>query len=134
MHVAAAVLTDIFLMFLAAKAAGALFERFGQPAVIGELLAGVVLGPYALGWIGTPSAEMVHALHDQAIATETLSLIYDVLAELGVVVLLFLVGLETRLPGLSHEWHEAIGLAALAIVIGLTLRVMGPARCAGAPT
>ena len=45
-----------------------------------------------------------------------------------------LVGLEAPLPGLSHAWHEAIGLAALAIVIGLTLRVMGLARCAGAPT
>ena len=116
MHVAAAVLTDIFLMFLAAKAAGALFERFGQPAVIGELLAGVVLGPYALGWIGTPSAEMVHALHDPAIAAETLSLIYDVLAELGVVILLFLVGLETRLSDILRVGTRA-GVVAVGGVI-----------------
>jgi Kef-type K+ transport system membrane component KefB len=116
MHVAAAVLTDIFLMFLAAKAAGALFERFGQPAVIGELLAGVVLGPYALGLIGVPSADMVETLHDQAIATETLSLIYEVLAELGVVVLLFMVGLETRLSDILKVGGRA-GVVAVGGVI-----------------
>ena len=122
MHVAAAVLTDIFLMFLAAKAAGALFERFGQPAVIGELLAGVVLGPYALGFIGVPSADMVHALHDEALATETLSLIYEVLAELGVVVLLFLVGLETRLSDIlkvgGRAGVVAIGGVVLPFILG----------------
>lgn len=116
MHVAAAVLTDIFLMFLAAKAAGALFERFGQPAVIGELLAGVVLGPYALGLIGVPSADMVHALSDEAVATQTLSVIYDVLAELGVVILLFLVGLETRLSDILKVGARA-GVVAVGGVI-----------------
>jgi exosortase/archaeosortase family protein len=45
-----------------------------------------------------------------------------------------LVGLEARPQGLSDAWHEAIGLALLVIVIALTLRVMRPARGAGAPT
>jgi Kef-type K+ transport system membrane component KefB len=122
MHVAAAVLADLFLMFLAAKAAGALFERLGQPAVIGELLAGVVLGPYALGWIGVPSGDMIHALHDEAVATETLALIYEVLAELGVVVLLFLVGLETRLSDIlkvgGRAGVVAVGGVVLPFILG----------------
>ncbi|MGE3273272.1 MAG: cation:proton antiporter [Chloroflexota bacterium] len=113
MHVAAAVLADLFLMFLAAKVAGALFERFGQPAVIGELLAGVVLGPYALGWIGVPGEEMLHAFHDETSATEALALIYEMLAELGVVVLLFLVGLETRLSDILR-----VGVRAGVVAIG----------------
>jgi len=45
-----------------------------------------------------------------------------------------LVGLEARPPGLNNAWHEAIGLAALLIVIGLTLIVMAPARRDGAIT
>jgi Kef-type K+ transport system membrane component KefB len=46
---ATAVLTDVFVMFLIAKVAGEIFERLRQPAVIGELLAGMIIGPYALG-------------------------------------------------------------------------------------
>ncbi|MCC7367165.1 MAG: cation:proton antiporter [Chloroflexi bacterium] len=121
MHVAAAVLADLFLMFLAAKAIGALFERLGQPAVIGELLAGVVLGPYALGWIGTPSTDLIHAMHDEAAAHEALSLIYDVLAELGVVVLLFLVGLETRLSDILKVGGRAGGVAVGGVVLPFVL-------------
>ncbi len=68
----ATVLADIFIMFLAAKLAGELFERIKQPAVIGELLVGVVLGPFALGWIGVPSTEMIEALHGRGAAEEAL--------------------------------------------------------------
>lgn len=42
-----------------------------------------------------------------------------------------LVGLEARPQGLSEAWHEGIGLAALMLVVGLTLRVMSPPRRAG---
>ena len=44
-----ALLGDLFMVFLAAKLAAELFERIHQPPVIGELLAGVLIGPYALG-------------------------------------------------------------------------------------
>ena len=133
MHVAAAILADLFLMFLAAKAAGALFERFGQPAVIGELLAGVVLGPYALGWIGVPSADMIQALRDEATATETLSVIYEVLAELGVVVLLFMVGLETRLSDILRVGGRA-GVVAVGGVVLPFILGFGYVAMLGHPT
>ena len=109
---ATAVLADIFLMFLAAKIAGELFERLHQPAVIGEFLVGVILGPYALGWIGVPTAGMIAELHSEQIAAETMHSIMEVLAELGVIVLLFLVGLETRLSdilsvGSGPDWSPS---------------------------
>ena len=69
-------------MLVSAKLLGELAERIGQPAVLGELVAGVLLGGSVLGIVptaGTP-AEVVH-----------------VLAELGVVLLLFEIGLETDL-------------------------------------
>lgn len=116
MDIAARVLTDLFFMFLAAKLAGALFEQIGQPAVIGELLAGVVLGPYALGWIGVPNTDMIEALGGTHQASETLTVVYDVLAELGVVVLLFAVGLETRLGDILRVGVRA-GVVAVAGVV-----------------
>ena len=69
-------------MLVAAKLLGELAERFGQPAVLGELLAGVLLGGSVLGVVPTDGtgAEIIH-----------------VLAELGVVLLLFEIGLETDL-------------------------------------
>jgi Kef-type K+ transport system membrane component KefB len=113
---ATAVLADIFIMFLAAKVAGELFERIRQPAVIGELLVGVVLGPYALGWMGVPTGDMIEAFHGEPMATEAMHAIFEVLADLGVIVLLFLVGLETRLSDILTVGIRA-GLVAVAGVV-----------------
>ncbi|HZD06109.1 MAG TPA: cation:proton antiporter, partial [Longimicrobiales bacterium] len=75
-----------FLILIAilafAKAFGELAERFGQPAVLGELVAGLILGTSVLGWVPLegPTAEIIHLL-----------------AEVGVAILLFEIGLETDL-------------------------------------
>ena len=71
----AGVLTDLFVVLLAAKLGDELFKRIGQPAIVGEILAGVIVGPAALG-IVEPGE------------------VLEVFAELGVVFLLFWVGLE----------------------------------------
>src|SRR5689334_18907734 len=95
------IIVDLFVIFLAAKIAGELLERIGQPPVIGELLAGVLVGPHALQIIGTPGAALLGAFHgDAGAASEALRLVYHVLAELGVIILLFYVGLETRVSDL----------------------------------
>src|SRR5262249_12544023 len=70
-------LFTVFVMFVAAKLAAEIFERLKQPAVAGEILAGVIIGPSALGLVA-PS-ELTGAL-----------------SEIGVILLLFLVGLETK--------------------------------------
>src|SRR5687768_11633681 len=112
----ASILIDLFVIFLAAKLAGELFERVGQPAVIGELLAGVVIGPHALGLIGVPRAALLNAFHgDAQAAREGLRLVYYVLAELGVVVLLLSVGLETRVSDILGVGRRAALVGVLGI-------------------
>ena len=116
-----AILADIFIMFLAAKLAGELFERLKQPAVIGELLVGVALGPFALGWIGVPTGAMIEAFHGEAQAGEAMASIFEVIAELGVIVLLFLVGLETRLSDLLRVGARAGVVAVLGVIVPFIL-------------
>ena len=74
---AAGVLTDLFIVLLAAKIGDEIFKRIGQPAIIGEILAGVVVGPSVLGFVEVGE-------------------VLEIFAELGVIFLLFWVGLETR--------------------------------------
>ncbi len=96
------VLLDLFVVLLAAKAGDELFKRIGQPAIVGEILAVVVVGPSVLGLVEP---------------TEVL----EVFAELGIVFLLFWVGLETRLSDIRE-----VGRAALLVgVLGVALPFAG---------
>src|SRR5207248_2780668 len=95
-----ALLFELFIMYAAARLAAELFERLDQPAVIGELLAGIVIGPHLLGWIGRPDSELLALFHDEEPARLALLLVNNVFAQVGAIVLLFYVGLETRVSDL----------------------------------
>ncbi|MFN8131011.1 MAG: cation:proton antiporter [Solirubrobacteraceae bacterium] len=103
---AADVLVDLFVVLLAAKIGDEIFKRIRQPALVGEILAGVIIGPSVLG-IVSPD--------------ETL----EVFAELGVVFLLFWVGLETKLSDLREVGKPAAFTGTLGVIVpfagGLTL-------------
>jgi Kef-type K+ transport system membrane component KefB len=94
-------LLSLFILFVAAKIGEEVFRRLNQPGVIGELLGGFIVGPFALG------------LADVTVTAE-------VFAELGVVILLFTVGLEVRLDDLLK-----VGPMALAVgIIGFILPII----------
>jgi Kef-type K+ transport system membrane component KefB len=93
-------LLSLFILFAAAKVGAELFERLRQPAVAGEILAGVVVGPAVLGWV-RPGA------------------ITDVLAEIGVMFLLFAVGLETKPAAILRVGRSASLVAVLGVVAPL---------------
>jgi Kef-type K+ transport system membrane component KefB len=91
-------LLALFVVLLAAKIGDELFKRIGQPALVGEILAGLVIGPSLLGLVEPD---------------ETL----EVFAELGVVFLLFWVGLETRLSELREVGGVAARVGALGVAV-----------------
>ncbi len=115
------ILGDLFIIFAVAKIAGEVAQRLRQPPVIGELLAGVLIGPYALGWIGTPGPGLTSLFHGETAAREGLALTYHVLAELGAIFLLFFVGLETRLADLLRVGARAGVVAVLGVVLPFAL-------------
>lgn len=93
-------------MLIAAKLLGELAERFGQPAVLGELIAGVLLGSSVLGVVpaGGTGAEIIHLL-----------------AELGVVLLLFEIGLETDLKEMFRVGTASLSVAAVGVALPFLL-------------
>lgn len=94
----AGVLLALFLTLAAAKLMAEVFERLKQPAVVGEILAGVVIGPSVLGLV-QPS-ELI-----------------GVLAEIGVIFLLFTVGLETKPQDIFKVGKTAALVAISGVVI-----------------
>lgn len=89
----------LIAILVAAKLLGELAEKIGQPAVLGELVAGVLLGSSLLG-IVDPAVEMVHLL-----------------AEIGVVLLLFQIGLETDLRRLIQVGGASTAVAIVGVVV-----------------
>ncbi|MCL5960914.1 MAG: cation:proton antiporter [Chloroflexi bacterium] len=111
------VLLDIFIIFLVAKVAGEIFSRLDQPPVIGELLAGVLIGPYALGLFGTPDPALVQLFQSEEAARQALDAIYEVLAQVGAIVLLFFVGLETQLSDMKSVGLRSAVVGAMGILL-----------------
>src|SRR6185312_11894977 len=89
---------SMLIVFGSAKLLAALFERFGQPGIVGQIVAGVLIGPHVLNWI-QPN-ELLHAL-----------------AELGVIFLLFRVGLEVKSSELFQVGGTALAVAVLGVIV-----------------
>jgi Kef-type K+ transport system membrane component KefB len=94
-------LLALIAIFVAAKVFGELAERIGQPAVLGEIVGGVIVGASGLN--------LVHA-HDPTI---------HLLSELGVLLLLFMIGLETDLRKLMSVGGSATAVALIGVLLPL---------------
>ncbi len=99
---------ELALILVAAKAAGYLAMQLGQSSVLGELLIGVLLGP-----------SLLDILHLPFISSPTLGDTIQELSELGVLLLMFMAGLELHLGELTS--HRRVSL--LASTGGLMLSV-----------
>src|SRR5436305_116838 len=112
-------LLALLAIFAAAKLFGELAERIGQPAVLGEMVGGVVIGVSGLRLINP---------HDPLL---------QVLAELGVLLLLFLIGLETDLKRLLSVGGASVAVALAGVVLpfapgsALPRRFFLPRSCSG---
>jgi len=108
------VLTGLLVAFVAALVGGEIAQRLRMPAVVGQIAAGVAVGPSALGWL-------------------TMSDPLNLLSELGAILLLFAVGLETRLADLRKVGKTAFLVGALGVAFPFVLGA-GWAGLSGFPT
>src|ERR1700742_3557866 len=97
-----AILLSLFIVFVAAQAGAEIAQRVRLPGVVGEIAAGCIVGPSALGWVQPAEA-------------------LDVLAEIGVVLLLFAVGLETRIDEMKRVGRSAVLVGVLGVIVPFVL-------------
>jgi len=98
------------ILVAVAKLSGYLAVRLHQPAVLGELLAGVILGPTVLNMLGWPAFSGYHL-------EET----FSYLSHLGVLFLMFIAGLEIDLEAMTESGRAAVRSGALGVVMPLVL-------------
>jgi len=96
------ILLALFVIFVAAQIGAEIAQRLKLPGVVGEIAAGCALGPSALGWVHPSEA-------------------LDLLAEIGVVLLLFSVGLETKLEEMKRVGRSAFFVGVLGVVVPFAL-------------
>jgi len=95
-------LMSLFVIFVAAKILAEIFERLHQPAVVGEIIAGILIGPSVFNWV------------QPSVTTATL-------AEIGVILLMFSVGLETEPRAILSVGKSAVKVAVLGVVFPFVL-------------
>ena len=102
-------LVQFIVIVVAARIAGAIFVRIGQPAVIGEMTAGIVLGPSLLGWLSPGTFGFVFP-------KESL-IVLQLFSQIGVCVFMFVVGLELDVSNLRRRAQTAIVVSHSSIMV-----------------
>ncbi len=96
------ILLQLFLILVAARVFAELFAQLQMPPVLGEVLAGILIGPSLLGWV---------AVND----------LIRLLAEIGIILLLFEIGLETDMQRLRAQGSRALIVAVMGAVVPFIL-------------
>jgi Kef-type K+ transport system membrane component KefB len=138
--VLSSVLLSLVVIYLASKVGSEVAQRFDLPPVLGELLAGVVVGVSALHLIIFPEGDLTVA--DSLIMTAVQSLnhltpenlanvfasqseVISVLAEIGVIILLFEIGLESDLKQLKAVGPQAVVVACVGVAVPFSAGTLG---------
>ena len=107
------ILVALVTIVSAAQLFGRLFVKLRQPAVIGEIVAGLVLGPSLLG---TVSPEAMHWLLPASVAP-----VLSALSQVGVILYMFLVGLELDTGSLRQRSHASVAISHASIAVPFLL-------------
>ena len=119
--IVAPLLAAIILILFGAKVSGDLFERIGIPSVVGELTLGIVLGNFLL-ITGSHALDFIHppAAFQGALATDV-GAILELLAEIGVILLLFEVGLECTVREMMRVGWTSLFVAIAGVLAPILL-------------
>jgi Kef-type K+ transport system membrane component KefB len=114
-HPLSILLLQVILIVVAARLVGLLFLRMGQPAVIGQMVAGIILGPSLLGALFPTAQSFLFP------ASSMVSL--RMLSQLGVILFMFVVGLDLSLQHLRLKAHAAVLVSHASIMVPFLLGI-----------
>ena len=112
----AQVILALAIIFILAKVSSRIFAKLGVPGLIGEIILGVLIVSISIGdhsileWISTefdPASNSSHTVHE----------ILEIFSELGVIFLLFTVGLETKVTDLTSVGKAALLVAVMGVIV-----------------
>ncbi len=113
-------LLQLAAMLLAARIFAEIAQKFKQPAVVGEIIAGIVLGPTILGMISPDSFDYLFQSNPSA------NLALDGIVQMAVILLLFIAGLEVELHLVLSQGKSAINISILGLVFPFILGFVIP--------
>ncbi len=116
------VLLTLVILFAMARVGSLIFSRFGFPGLIGEILMGIVIANIVIGdWsFAEDFLKLISDTSDPHYSESTLGIV-EIIAELGVIFLLFMVGLETKVSDLLRSGKAALFCAILGVVVPFVL-------------
>ena len=114
-HPLALLLFQIITIVLVARIFGWIFRKIGQPSVIGEIIAGIVLGPSLFG-LYFPD------MKDALFPLESLGNL-QMLSQVGLILFMFVIGMELDLKALKNKANEAVVISHASIVIPFALGI-----------
>lgn len=114
-HPLALLLFQIITIVLVARIFGWIFRKIGQPSVIGEIIAGIVLGPSLFGLY-------FPGMKESLFPTESIGNL-QLLSQIGLILFMFVIGMELDLKALKNKANEAVVISHASIVIPFALGV-----------
>jgi Kef-type K+ transport system membrane component KefB len=114
-HPLAILITQLIAVVLTARVFGYWATRVGQPPVVGEIVAGLALGPSLLGWLSPSASQFLFP----ATSLGTLNLF----SQVGVILFMFIAGLELDTSHLRSRAHTAVAVSHVSIVLPFLLGV-----------
>src|SRR5215216_192253 len=102
------IIVSVILLF--ARVLGELCRKFKQPAIIGEILAGIILGPSALASVFPNLFNEIFVSEPRAYGA------FDGLASVGIILLMFIAGFEVDLKQIRANGKQAISISLMGII------------------
>src|SRR5215467_149614 len=110
------VIVQLIVIVASSRVFGMLFRRFGQPLVCGEIAAGLVLGP---SFFGGMFPAVFHRIFDPSV-----SQIFSILSQIGLILLMFLIGLDFDFDHLRKNRGTALGISSAGILFPFILGIL----------
>lgn len=112
-HILLSLLVQLSIIVILSRGLGLLFRRIHQPLVIGEIVAGIVLGPSLFGLLAPSTAQLIFPA-----ATAPY---LNILAQVGLLLFMFLIGLELNIGTLKGQGHHAVLISHASIIVPFLL-------------